>query len=221
MSAETTARIFDPYYSTKFAGRGLGLSVVHGVVRAHGGAIAVESAPERGTTVRMAFPTIQEIPAQSIAPPDLAWRGRGTVLLVDDEEIVRSAVGRMLRKLGLSVVLAASGQEALDALTLTPYQLVLMDCHMPEMDGWTATAAIRAREGALRHTPIIALTANALASERERCLASGMDDYLAKPVPRALLAETLARWLPGPLAGDELPPGSAAEAAPVREALKP
>jgi len=166
----------------------------------------------RGLSPALVMSRAQPLPVR--APQ----QSRGRILVAEDNLINQRVITLLLEKLGYQADIVAHGQEALDALARIPYQLVLMDCHMPEMDGWTATAAIRAREGALRHTPIIALTANALASERERCLAAGMDDYLAKPVPRALLADTLARWLPDTLAGNALPVAATADAAPVREA---
>src|SRR5207247_871551 len=93
-----------------------------------------------------------------------------------------------------------NGREALEALEAAAYDLVLMDVQMPELDGLEATAAIRAREGTARHTPIIAMTAAALAGDRERCLAAGMEDYIAKPIQMAPLHLLLAKWLGRPAA---------------------
>ena len=102
----------------------------------------------------------------------------------------------MLKKLGGHVDLAGDGGEALRMIELLPYDLVLMDCQMPDMDGYEATRRIRASESDETHLLIIAMTGNAMAGDRERCLKAGMDDYISKPVKLPGLAATLARWAP-------------------------
>jgi PAS domain S-box-containing protein len=124
-----------------------------------------------------------------------SWHTAIRILVVEDNAVNQKVATQMLKKLGYQADVAANGIEALAAWDRIPYALILMDCHMPEMDGFTATAEIRLREGIELHTPIIALTANALAGERERCLAAGMDDYLPKPIRRDDLAATITHWL--------------------------
>ncbi len=121
------------------------------------------------------------------------------VLLVEDHKVNQIVARTMLERLGCRVTLASNGREALDALARTRFHLVLMDCQMPEMDGYSATQALREREscGDLPRTTVIALTANALQGDRERCLAAGMDDYLTKPFRRDALVAMLTSWLPG------------------------
>ncbi|WP_291993051.1 hybrid sensor histidine kinase/response regulator [Candidatus Accumulibacter sp. ACC003] len=123
------------------------------------------------------------------------------VLVVEDNPVNQLVASSMLDSLGLGYSVAENGQVALDRLSREPYDLVLMDCQMPVLDGFEATAQVRAwqRDGRLpRRLPIIALTANAVDGDRERCLAAGMDDYVSKPFTRARLAATLQRWLPDP-----------------------
>jgi CheY-like chemotaxis protein len=102
----------------------------------------------------------------------------------------------MVEKLGHRADVVANGREALAALGAGGYDLILMDCQMPEMDGYEATRAVRQAEiGSGRHLPIVAMTANAVAGEREHCLAAGMDDYIAKPVKMSVLVAVLQRWM--------------------------
>jgi signal transduction histidine kinase/DNA-binding response OmpR family regulator len=119
------------------------------------------------------------------------------VLVAEDNVVNQKVAVRMLEKLGLRTDVAANGQEAVEMFDLLPYDLILMDCHMPEMDGYAATAAIRHREGAEGHVPIIAMTAEAMEGCREHCLATGMDDYIAKPVKLNDLVVAVKKWAPG------------------------
>ncbi len=124
-------------------------------------------------------------------------RLRGRVLVVEDNPVNQRLAVAMLAKLGVQTDVAGNGREALECLTRQPYDLVLMDAQMPEMDGYEATSTWRLRESAqgLRHLPIIAMTANAMSGDRERCLAAGMDDYLSKPVNQNELRRVLRAHL--------------------------
>jgi CheY-like chemotaxis protein/HPt (histidine-containing phosphotransfer) domain-containing protein len=123
----------------------------------------------------------------------------GHVLLVEDNAVNRQVAQRLLSLVGVSFDVAENGRQAVEKLAQTRYDAVLMDCQMPIMDGYTATRTIRKLEGdgaRTGHIPIVAMTANAMAGDREKCLAAGMDDYMSKPLNRALLEQTLRKWLP-------------------------
>ena len=147
---------------------------------------------------------------RTVAPARAAIDAR--VLLAEDNPTNQKIGVLMLEKLGCRVDVAANGQEALDMLALAPYDVVFMDCQMPELDGYEATTEIRRRErsGAPR-VPIIAMTANAMEGDRERCLAAGMDDYVSKPVKPAALESALRRCLPAAVGSSALDPVGLAE----------
>jgi len=129
-------------------------------------------------------------------PALLAPLSSVNVLLAEDNLVNQRVAMAVMKKLGIKPDLAVNGLEALTAVQAKAYDLVLMDCQMPEMDGFQATRAIRAQESVGQRVPIIAMTANAMQGDRERCLEAGMDDYLAKPVAILDLKTTLQRWLP-------------------------
>jgi signal transduction histidine kinase/HPt (histidine-containing phosphotransfer) domain-containing protein/ActR/RegA family two-component response regulator len=197
----------------RYGGTGLGLAICRSLVGMMGGTISVDSTPGQGAafTVRLAL-AHGRLPA---VPPGAPWRAkalpgstqavggglpqklRGRVLLAEDNESNQVVARAQLERIGLEVIVVGDGQQALDVLASEPVDLVLMDCQMPVLDGYSATEALRRREaGSDRRMPVIALTANAMKGDRERCQAAGMDEYLAKPYGGDELLALLARWLP-------------------------
>ena len=138
-----------------------------------------------------------------------------TILVVEDNPVNQAVAAGMLRRWGCRVDIAASGSQALKAAAETQYDAIFMDCQMPDMDGYTATAEIRSLEGARRRTPIIAMTAHSMKGDRERCLEAGMDDYLAKPMRGEDFERVLDRWL----ADGAAAPRSDRAAAPAADVL--
>jgi signal transduction histidine kinase/CheY-like chemotaxis protein/HPt (histidine-containing phosphotransfer) domain-containing protein len=137
-------------------------------------------------------------PTTSAAAAQVAGPLTGHVLVVEDNPVNRTVAMRVVTMIGVSVEVAEHGKEALDKLAYGKFDLVLMDCQMPVMDGYTATRTRRTleEERKLPRIPIIAMTANAMVGDREKCLASGMDDYLTKPLNRGLLEQTMRKWMP-------------------------
>lgn len=146
--------------------------------------------------------------SHSLTTPAQAKRLR--ILVAEDNSVNRQVIILQLKKLGYTADMAPDGREALAAHERTIYDLILMDCQMPEMDGFETTAAIRRREAGDRRTIIVAMTANALEGDREKCLKAGMDDYISKPVRLEVLSQALNRW-----GQDAPPPASASRVAPV------
>jgi CheY-like chemotaxis protein/HPt (histidine-containing phosphotransfer) domain-containing protein len=162
----------------------------------------------------------EALQVQILQPEGGAQPLSGHVLLVEDNEVNRQVAQRLLTLSGVSFSVAENGKEAVDALAERGFDAVLMDCQMPVMDGYTATRVLRQREtetGSAR-VPVIAMTANAMAGDREKCLGAGMDDYLSKPLNRALLEQTLRKWL---RAGAPTRPDAAVRAAKVTPAAPP
>ena len=126
---------------------------------------------------------------------DLRGQKAARILVADDHHVNQQLAVMLVERLGHRADVVANGQEAIKVLSRMSYDVILMDCHMPEIDGYAATRAIRGSEGQTRHTPIIAMTANAMSGDREKCLNAGMDDYLSKPLRPEELARVLAHWL--------------------------
>jgi PAS domain S-box-containing protein len=216
MSDEVVARLFQPFTqadsgtSRQFGGTGLGLSISMQLVHLMGGRIVVHSTQGKGSEFTVELPlqiappgqTYVCIPDRRLLPRKLApsiaeAQAIGKlILLAEDNETNRDVLREQIRLLGYAAEVAEDGMSALEKWRTGRFALLLTDCHMPLMDGFELTAFIRQEEDPGIHKPIIAVTANAMQGEAQRCLDSGMDDYLSKPLRMDELGPMLAKWLP-------------------------
>ncbi|EGR1563227.1 response regulator [Vibrio alginolyticus] len=194
--------LFDPFVQVdrsakrSFEGSGLGLAICKNLVDLMQGQISFESEERKGTTFKVAIP-LEEGQAQGTAEGELVTIERSdlagrSILVVDDIRMNQVIVTQMLKKLDITPDLKANGKEALEAVKSKDYELIFMDCRMPEMDGYEATMYLRER--GFTH-PIIALTAGTTIEERQKCIDSGMDDILTKPYTAADIEQIMCKWL--------------------------
>ncbi len=215
-------RLFEPFTqvdgsrSRRYGGAGLGLAICRQIVTRQGGEIGLESRPGEGSCFWFTLPLEKARPPSRPRPEptEPQWQEAPRILVAEDNLVNQMVARHQLEDLGAEVDIADDGGAVLAAMEQKEYDLVLMDCQMPEMDGYETTRQIRLREaGSGRHIPIVALTAHAFGHDRERCMSAGMDDYLSKPYDRADLTNILKRWLDPDTSGlddswSELRPGS-------------
>ena len=212
MAEDQLSRIFDKFtqadasISRRYGGTGLGLSITKQLAELMGGTITVESREGMGSRFTLSLPfdlaptLASDVPeSQERTPIAVPADARGHILLAEDYEGNIVVAEEMLKHMGFAVSVARNGEEALDLVETTPFDLVLMDVQMPHMDGYAATRAIRERQasGDLGALPVVGVTANALVGDRQKCLAAGMDDYISKPFNADQLERVIGKYIAG------------------------
>ncbi len=186
----------DNSVSRKYGGSGLGLAICRRLTQLMGGELGAETHEGRGSTFWFELPCgLSEVDVVSDDRKPDGYSLTGHVLIAEDDGVNQQIAMRLVERLGCQVTLVRDGAEVLDLCRKTEFDLILMDCQMPGIDGYEATRQIRERENGRQHIPIIALTASAMVGDRERCLEAGMDAYMTKPLDSASLHRTLSRWL--------------------------
>jgi CheY-like chemotaxis protein len=208
---EVLERLFEPFTQAdssttrNYGGTGLGLAIARELTELMAGTIGATSDPGRGSTfwfeVELAAAISEEGPMPAPRPvraPAVALGPDAPLVLVADDTPVNQIVAvRALQRCGCRSHVVNDGYEVLAALLTQRYAAILMDCEMPEMDGYETTGELRQREVGGHRTPVIAMTAHAMKGDLEKCLAAGMDDYVSKPLRHQALREVLERWIPG------------------------
>ena len=194
----------DASVTRQYGGTGLGLALTKSLAELMGGSVGFRSTESVGSVFWFEVPLETVCILKAVSPPDLPIEQRhpklsisgAHILLAEDNRINQRLAQILLEKRGIKVTIACDGLEALERWSSQQFDAIFMDCQMPNMDGFTATREIRRREAGIARIPILAMTANAMASDREQCLEAGMDDYTTKPIIVAELDQLLRRWLP-------------------------
>jgi PAS domain S-box-containing protein len=209
MAPDTLERMFEPFTQADvsttrhYGGSGLGLAIAREILDMMGGVIGARSEAGQGSSfwfeVELPVPDAAEAPSAPPLPPGAtaaAWTRQPLLLVAEDSAVNQIVAARALERCGCRTHVVSDGREAVEAFATGTYDAVLLDCQMPNVDGYQATAEIRELESGGRRTPIIAMTAHAMEGEYRRCLDAGMDDHITKPMRHAELAEKLLRWIP-------------------------
>jgi signal transduction histidine kinase/CheY-like chemotaxis protein/HPt (histidine-containing phosphotransfer) domain-containing protein len=237
LSPENQAKLFEPFTQAeasttrRFGGTGLGLTISRRLAEMMGGSLTLQSTLGQGTTMTLTLdmevgderdivgPNLPDVsktmPMRPAPNIESAMQERSLILMAEDHPTNRIVLTQQVNRAGFALEVAVDGQEAFEKWQSGRYALILTDLHMPRMDGYQLTKAVREWEHTHKEprTPILALTANALGGEAERCIELGMDDYLIKPVTISLLASKLHRWMPHVKLGEasEVPPTKTVE----------
>jgi len=196
IDSEIIDRIFDPYFTTKDAGQGsgMGLSVVHGIIQNHNGAITVESQPGKGTTFTIHFPVVAAEPMMSVKTSDETPHGNESILFVDDEEFITDMIGKMLKRLGYKVVTKTNPAEAWELFQTKPdqFDLVITDMTMPQMNGVKLSKKLKELRSDI---PVIICTGHSSLIDEEKAKELGIDAYVMKPIVKSGIAKIIRNVL--------------------------